>query len=277
RIVHGASLKNIGNDWKSGLFQGNGMGVSGMYFTRKGKGGRGIVGFHGWSGDHTTFLPLMERLPEAVSFYSYDLPGCGRSPEPVRWEIREVARDVAKELLALGRENLTIVGSCTGGLMAVFVARELAEMGRGSVVGRLVLIDPFAFCPWYFQLFLIPAAGPLMYATALANPLGRGITNLFLRDKRAGETHLTRDFAEVNHRAVWRYLKMLSGCGRPDQFRALNLPVDILYGEKTFSAVRQSVREWGKVLPQSRVRELQGVGHLPISEGTKSVAKVVFR
>ncbi len=252
------------------------MGVSGMYFTRKGKGGRGIVGFHGWSGDHTTFLPLMERLPEAVSFYSYDLPGCGRSPEPVRWEIREVARDVAKELLALGRENLTLVGSCTGGLMAVFVARELAEMGRGGVVGRLVLIDPFAECPWYFRIFLIPVLGGIMYATAFANPLGRWFTNLMLREKRTGNVHLTESFRSANHRSTLAYLRMLVAGGVPEQFRELKVPAVIVCGERTFGAVRRGVERWQRVWPEASVQVLPGVGHLPIDEGTEMVERILF-
>ena len=247
-----------------------------MHLIRKGKGARGIVGFHGWSGDHTTFLPLMEKLPEAVSFFSYDLPGCGRSPEPDRWEIREVARSVAKELLGLEKENLTLVGSCTGGLMAVFVARELAEMCRGSVVGRLVIIDPFAECPWYFRLFLIPGLGGLMYRTAFANPLGRWITNLLLREKRTGEVNLTESFCQVNHRVTLDYLRMFERAGAPEQFQDLKIPTDIVRGEKTFGAVKQAVERWRRVWPEANVHVLSGVGHLPIEEGTELVERILF-
>ena len=70
---------------------------------------------------------------------------------------------------------------------------------------------------------------------------------------------------------------MLHACGRPGQFQGLRLPVDILYGEKTFSAVRRSVEEWKAALPQATLKKLAGVGHLPIFEGTKEVLKVVFR
>jgi len=247
-----------------------------MHLIRKGKGARAIVGFHGWSGDHTTFTSLMEKLPEAVSFFSYDLPGCGRSPEPAQWEIRKVARSVAKELLGLEKENLTLVGSCTGGLMAVFVTRELAEMGRGSVVGRLVMIDPFAKCPWYFRLFLIPGLGGLMYRTAFANPLGRWITNVMLKEKRTGEVNLTESFGQVNHRVTLDYLRMFERAGAPEQFQGLKIPTDIVRGEKTFGAVKQAVERWRRVWPEANVHVLSGVGHLPIEEGTEMVEKILF-
>jgi len=235
-----------------------------------------VVGFHGWSGDHRTFQPLLEKLPEAISFYSYDLPGCGRSPEPTRWEIREVARSVAMELLGLEKENLTLVGSCTGGLMAVFVARELVEMGRGSVVGRLVMIDPFAECPWYFRLFLIPVLGRIMYATAFANPVGRWITNLFLSERRSEKVDLTESFAQVNHRVTLAYLRMFEGAGAPEQFQGLMIPTEIICGQKTFGAVKLAVERWRQVWPEASVHVLPGVGHLPIDEGTEMVGRILF-
>jgi pimeloyl-ACP methyl ester carboxylesterase len=247
-----------------------------MHRVQAGRGGKVFVGFHGWSGDHRTFQPLLEKLPEAVSFYSFDLPGCGRSAEPSQWEIREVARSVAKELVALEKENLTLVGSCTGGLMGVFVARELAEMGRGSVVGRLVMIDPFAECPWYFRLFLIPGLGGLMYRTAFANSLGRWFTNLLLREKRTGEVSLTESFRQVNHRVTLDYLQMFERAGSPEQFQGLQIPTEIVRGEKTFGAVKQAVERWRRVWPEASVHILPGVGHLPIDEGKEMVKKILF-
>jgi len=235
-----------------------------------------VVGFHGWSGDHRTFQPLLEKLPEAVSFYSYDLPGCGRSPKPARWEIREVARSLAKELVGLEKENLTLVGSCTGGLMAVFVARELAEMGRGSVVGRLVMIDPFAECPWYFRIFLIPVLGRIMYGTAFANPLGRWMTNLMLREKRTENVNLTESFALVKHGVTLAYLRMFERAGAPEQFQGIKISTDIICGQKTFGAVKEAVERWQRVWPEANVHIMPGVGHLPIDEGTEMVKRTLF-
>jgi pimeloyl-ACP methyl ester carboxylesterase len=247
-----------------------------MHRVQTGGGGKVVVGFHGWSGDHRTFQPLLENLPEAILFYSYDLPGCGQTPEPPHWEIREVAQSLANELVELKKENLTLVGSCTGGLMAVFVARELTEMGRGSVVGRLVMIDPFAECPWYFRLFLIPVLGRIMYSTAFANPLGRWMTNLMLREKRAENVNLTESFAQVNHRVTLAYLRMFERAGAPEQFRNLKIPTEIICGERTFGAVKQAVERWRRVFPEARVHVLHGVGHLPIDEGTEMVELILF-
>jgi pimeloyl-ACP methyl ester carboxylesterase len=247
-----------------------------MFVHKTGEGMHGVVGLHGWSGDHRTFAPLWERMPAEWAFFSVDLPGCGQSADPTEWSCRGVARVVAEEVVRLGRRDLVLVGSCSGAILTAFVARELREMGRPEVVTRMVLVDPFAFCPWYFRFFLLPLVGFPIYAVAFANPLGRWITNLSLQDKRAGETNLTRSFARVDHRVTWKYLRMMDECGFPGQFRGMPLAVDILHGEKTFSAVRESVGIWKEALPQAQVRELAGVGHLPIFEGTVEVAEVVF-
>ena len=247
-----------------------------MFVHETGEGMRGVVGLHGWSGDHRTFEPLWQRMPPDWTFFSPDLPGCGQSAAPKEWSFRSVAREVAEEVVHLGMRDLVLVGSCSGAILTAFVARELREMGRPEVVTRIVLIDPFAYCPWYFRFFLLPLVGFPIYAVAFANPVGRWLTNLSLQDKKAGDTDLTRSFAQVNHRVTWRYLQMLDECGFPGQFRGMPLAVDILYGQKTFSAVRKSVGTWKEALPQARVRELAGVGHLPIAEGTEEVAKVVF-
>lgn len=247
-----------------------------MFVQETGEGPHTVVGFHGWSGDHHTFDPLLPIMPRNFSFYALDLPGCGQSHPPRKWEMRSLAREVAEVLIHLRAKEITLVGSCSGAVLTAFVARELREMGRGEFVRRMVMIDPFAYCPWYFQLFLVPIFGPVMYATAFAHPLGRWITNLALQNKRAKDTDLTRSFARVNHRVVWRYLKMLAECGRPAQFHGLDLPVDILFGEKTFSAVRKSVREWQEALPRARLAQLPGVGHLPMQEACAEVAHTVF-
>ena len=150
-----------------------------MFHQRTGEGPRAVVGLHGWSGDHHTFDPLLERMPAGFSFWALDLPGCGKSDPPKQWEMRSLAAEVACEILGWKQKDITLLGSCSGAVLAAFVAREFQDMGQTSVIKKLVMIDPFAFCPWYFRIFLIPVVGPLMYAAAFANPMGRWITNGF--------------------------------------------------------------------------------------------------
>jgi pimeloyl-ACP methyl ester carboxylesterase len=239
-----------------------------------------VVGLHGWSGDHKTFDPLLPHLSPETTFFAVDLPGCGKSPEPKVWEMKSLGHDLAKVLIALDHVHLTLAGNCSGALLALFAIRELREMGRGDVVGRLVMIDPFAYCPWYLEIFVHPALGPLgwwIYAATFANPIGRSLLNLCLRGMRTKDTHLTETFAEVNQRTTWRLLKVMYECGPASTFQGLPIPVEIMAGENSFAVVVKSLKIWKKVLPQVVVHVLPGTCHLPIEEDPKSVAKILFR
>jgi pimeloyl-ACP methyl ester carboxylesterase len=241
-----------------------------MHVERYGTGPRTFLGLHGWSGDHRTFLPLIHNLPGDVSFFSADLPGCGASALPCDWTLGSIADDIA-ELIWQLPEPVTLVGNCSGGLLGIEAAKR-----AGSRVQRMVLIDVFAMFPWYFRVFLLKPIGPYAYATVFRNPIGRWVTNLSLRAKRAESTTLTGAFAEVDHAVTYRYLQLFENFPALESFAVLTQPVDLLYGEKTFAAVRQSVLKWQSVWPQAAAVCLQGAGHLPIEEATGQLRGILY-
>lgn len=245
-----------------------------MHFERYGRGDEVYVGLHGWSGDHTTFAPLLPYLPEDTTLYAADLPGHGRSPAPKRWRLGDIIQEIAQSISTVDAETVTLVGICSGGVLGLFVAQCLRAM-----VKRVVLIDPFAFMPWYFNLFVAERVGEVgryAYLSTFANPVGRWVTNLSLRRRRTGRTHLTASFAAVNHEVTYNYLKLLAGAGGAEQFADLTMPIEIAYGERTFAAVKESVRRWRALWPQARCRELKGAGHLPLEEATAQLSGIIF-
>ncbi|MBY0372487.1 MAG: alpha/beta hydrolase [Bryobacteraceae bacterium] len=243
-----------------------------MYLSRCGTGARAFVGIHGWSGTHRTYDPVLPAVPPSVSFYSVDLPGCGQSPPPAQWTVEAIATAVLTRLDEAGIVDFTLVGNCSGGLLGLEVARL-----AGSRVQRVILIDPFAYWPWYFKLFLIPVLGRLFYTTAFANPLGRLVTNLSLKAKRTQASNLTESFDELDHAVTHRYLHVLAQIKNPKRFRTVSAPVDIVFGEKTFAAVRESLPVWKPVFATVRNWELSGAGHLPIVEATSQFCKILFQ
>ncbi len=250
-----------------------------MYFAKYGSGKNIFVGLHGWSGDHRTFSPLVEYLPQDATFYSFDLPGNGRSPALANLTLPNLVAEISKAILALNHVGITILGSCSGGLIGFFVVKHLLANGHSDIVSRLIVIDPFAYFPWYFSVFVAPQLGKIgwyAYYTTFANPLGRWMTNLSLRKHRTDGASLTNSFAAINHRITYRYLQLLAEGGSANQFSCLSIPVVIVYGEKTFSAVRNSLRQWKQILPRVSCIELSGAGHLPIEETPTELAKIVF-
>ncbi len=251
-----------------------------MYFVKYGSGQNVFVGFHGWSGDHRTFDPLVKYLPEDITFYSADLPGVGNSPAPEEETLEQFVLKIVEGLCSLQASSITLLGSCSGGLLGLFVAKHLLETGQGKKLKRLVLIDPFAYFPWYFKVFVAPQMGKIgwyAYCATFANPVGRWITNLSLHKRRTEEAHLTNSFTGVNHWVTYKYLQLLAEGGSADQFSVVTTPVIVLYGEKTFEVVRESVRQWQRILPKISSYELKRVGHLPIVEAPNELAKILFR
>lgn len=249
-----------------------------MYVKRYGSGERNTYfGLHGWSGDHRTFAPLAAHMPETASLYSADLPGCGASATAATHKdltldsiTNEIAAAVGNATPSRGR--ITLVGNCSGAILGLLVARQIE-----SKLERLVLIDPFAYWPWYFRVFVNRSFGRHAYRMTFANGFGRRLTNGLLRGRRTAETDLTGSFGHINHDVAQRYLALISEVEGIERFAALGrVPVEIVYGERTFGAVKKSVRMWQSIWPQARACELKGAGHLPILEATEALSRVVF-
>lgn len=242
-----------------------------MHLERYGSGSQVYFGLHGWSGDHTTFAPLADHLPAGASLYSADLPGFGQSQRPSRWELAVIRDEIVAAISRIEARAVTLIGNCSGALLGLLAAQAIPK-----TIERLILIDPFAYWPWYFRVFVAPGLGRYAYYSTFANPVGRWLTNLTLSNKRTVETHLTQSFASVNHETTYRYLVMLSEIEGIDHFGQMNMPIDIIYGERTFGAVKESASLWRNVWPQARCWELRGAGHLPIEEATLQLSSIVF-
>jgi pimeloyl-ACP methyl ester carboxylesterase len=247
-----------------------------MHVERFGSGKTIYYCLHGWNGDHRTFLPLVSYLPPFATLVAPDLPGCGRSPAPARWVLEEVTEVIARSIVQEAKGPVVVIGNCSGGLLALGAALLLEEGGFSEAICRMVLIDPFAYWPWYFRVFLSKGWGRYAYAATFANPLGRWITNFALRSKRRSETNLTEGFASADHEILFRYLNLLREIGPIEQFRRLRIPIDLVYGERTFHAVRRSIAVWKRIWPQAAVWSLPQAGHLPIQEAAGDLSRIIF-
>lgn len=167
---------------------------------RRGDGPRAFFAVHGWGGSHRTFDPLLPYLPPDATLWAPDCPGYGQSSSP-EWTRAAYRQALLQAIDAVPAERFTFVGNCSGAILGLDALLERRER-----IERIVLLDPFAYLPWYFALFLVPVFGPIAFWSTFANPLGRWITNAGLRKHRAEGTHLTGSFAAVDPRAAWHTL-----------------------------------------------------------------------
>ena len=241
-----------------------------MYLHRYGTGARIFFGLHGWSGTHQAFAPCAPHLPDDVSLFAADLPANGRSPRPAEWSLAWFENALGEVMTALPGERFTLVGNCSGALLGLLAAPRV-----WSRIERFVLIDPFAFMPWYFKLFDLPVIGKLAYASSFANPLGRWLTNLSLANHRQDATDLTEAFERIDHAAALKYLKLFNSIGSLERFRPLVAPTDICFGARSFKAIKTSVEMWQTMWPHAHAHEL-AAGHLPIEEATAALSRLIF-
>lgn len=244
---------------------------------RVGAGPRAIIALPGWTGDTGSWSAVFPYRPESVSLYAIDMPGYGLSAPPAGYSLDAFGDDLASRLTAAlddwGLETVEIAGNCSGAVLGLLAMQRPAF---GARVTRIVMVDPFAFMPWYLGLFLWPVVGRLFYYSTFANPLGRVLTNLGLAKHRAEGTDMTRGFTQANHEMILKYLAILGACEPASRFHGITAAVDIATGAKTFSAIRASVPLWQAALPQATTTVLDGAGHLPIQEAAAAVARLLF-
>jgi len=243
-----------------------------MHVEQFGTGKIVYFGLHGWGGGQATFAPLLKHLPETATFFSADLPGYGKSPAPQQWSLESITSEIIAAIAEIKAMGITLVGNCSGAILALLAAQVLKER-----VQRLILIDPFAYMPLYFRIFVEPKFGKIAYYSTFANPIGRWLTNLSRQHRRSEESNLTRSFQRVDHEVTWQYLHLLRQVQSPEQFADLLMTIDIVYGAKTFKAVKQSAQMFRRVWSQARVIELRGAGHLPIEEATEQLSRILFQ
>lgn len=240
---------------------------------RWGNGPRTVLALHGWGGDHRTFVPLVPHLPPGVRLVAADLPGYGGSSALATPSLESLAEWIAALAEAEGCGGpVTLLGSCSGAVFGLLAARVCPERFE-----HLVLVDPFAYFPWYLRVFVTPVLGPVAYWSTFANPVGRWLTNASLAEHRTGESDLASSFAEIDHGATLGSIRLLAEIpGGYRHFAEVSLPTTILIGERTFDAIRTSAGLWSSIWPHAVVHEVPGAGHLPLEEQPAQVAALAF-
>ena len=242
--------------------------------------GRPVLFLHGLGGSARYWESTLLALAGELRGVALDLPGFGSSDRlPAPYSLDGAADALAGACAVLRLEDITVVGHSFGAGVAIRLAAR-----HPALASALVLAGPTGLAP-------LPARErrQLLVATALYPALARIPLRWEVPAARSG----------IARRALWRYLfarpedvtpgvaeMLLRGSREARQLRSaarsaldelvtrdaagLSIPVGAIWGTSDLISGPAERRALVAAVPHARVREIEGVGHVPLLEAPEA-------
>lgn len=252
------------------------------YFREEGSGST-VVCLHSSASSSSQWSSLMDALSDRYRVVAIDLYGYGKSPA---WPgTRELLLEDEVALMAPILKNagkFHLIGHSYGGLIALKLALD-----DSTRIASLTLYEPTCF----FLLFVNGSndqAGREISAIRDETSYFVDIGDLDLAAKRfvdywMGPGAWSKTSEPSRSSIVKRMKKVRSewttAFDKPlpsDRISALSMPIILLTGQRSTAAARGVVRMLHGLLPEAKVVELPGLGHMgPVSHPEKVNAAIV--
>jgi len=234
---------------------------------RRGGSGEPLLFLHGASGA-PAILPFMEKLAQHFEVLVPEHPGYGLSDEPA-WldNIHDVAYFYLDFLQYLGIGKAILIGNSLGG----WIAMEMAVRDT-SRIKALVLVSPagisapdvqpadtFLMSPEELARHLFH--DPKFVAARLAEPLTPESIDISLKNR-----HTTA-------RLAWE--PRFHDPHLPKWLRRIDVPVQIIWGERDRILPVGFSNELKRLIPASRLHVMRDAGHLPHVEKPQEFCDLV--
>ena len=247
-----------------------------------------IVMVHGASGNLEDLRPLGERLT-GHHVILIDRPGHGWSERPDGAADASPARQAAlisETLTNMGVKRIVLVGHSLAG--AVVTAFALAEPSRVAGLGMLAPVThPWpGGISWYYTMTSTPIIGDL-FAYTLAEPVGALLLPKVVESVFAPKL-APPDYAERSHaKLVLRPREFIANAQdvsalldfvkqQSPHYGELKMPVAIFAGDSDdVVSVDIHARAFAKMVPQTKLTVLPGVGHMPHYAAPGLVAQAI--
>jgi pimeloyl-ACP methyl ester carboxylesterase len=255
---------------------------------------------HGLGGSSTNWTDLAALLAGRLNATAIDLPGAGGSDPADRYTIIALAERVIRWIERAGRGPVHLLGNSLGGTVAVVVAA-----GRPDLVRTLTLISPAlpflnprrSLQSRMVPLLAVPRGEWLvrrMLATVPPEQLAsRVIEACFADPGRVDEQRLAEAVEEIRTRYTLdhylpAYLRTMRGLvgsflraylpGRQSLWRiaaTVRAPTLVIGGRQDRLVDIRVAPQASRVIPDSRLLMLDGVGHVAHMEVPRLVARAV--
>ncbi|MBB5839621.1 alpha/beta fold hydrolase [Kribbella italica] len=254
--------------------------VAGMYVVHDGpRQALPLLLIHGSGASGGSWSPMVPALAGCHHVVRVDLPGCGQSPPAASYGVPEQAMQVAAHLDHLGLGAVTVVGHSSGG----YVATALAEQ-RPDLVRSIALIstgprpDALLPQPLVLRVLLGPPFGPLLWSRRSDAMIRKGIGATAARPVEVPDD-LVAEMRGTSYRTfrtvLRRNTEYIAERSMPERLAALDVPVLAAFGAADPRWDPSSVHQYDAV-PNARVVQLPGVGHLPMLEAPEATSELLL-
>jgi pimeloyl-ACP methyl ester carboxylesterase len=240
--------------------------------VRYGSGDHGVIGVHGWFGDHRAFDAVRPHLdPDRFSYAFMDCRGYGGAKDtPGSYTMEEVSGDVLALADALGWDRFSLIGHSMGGMAVQRVLADAPERVRGLVGLSPVPATGVPFDDEQWALFSGAAGNPDNRRAILDFTTGNRLTGVWL-DRMVRQSQTCAD-----DEAFRRYLDAWAGTDFHDEIEGATLPVLVVVGQHDPALSAEVMAQtWLAFYPNARMVVLPEAGHYPMDEEPVRLATVV--
>jgi pimeloyl-ACP methyl ester carboxylesterase len=245
-----------------------------LYYEQAGTGPQ-LVFIHGMCGDADVWRGQVDRLADRFTCISYDRRGHSRSARGGEPESVEThAADAAALIDALRLRRPLVVGSSGGARIAVELARTRPDLLSGCLLSEPPI---FGLEPEAGQAFLAEIASVVAPAAQTGGP--RAAVDAFFPLVCPG-LWAQLDEAGRNRLRANGPMMLAEFAGRPytldrDQAARIDVPALVLAGTTSHPALRGIAVTLARTLPDARLVELDGSGHVTYFERPDQFASAV--
>ncbi|WP_026119157.1 alpha/beta fold hydrolase [Nocardiopsis ganjiahuensis] len=234
---------------------------------------------HGSGASGVLWSPMVPTLAEHHHVLRVDLPGCGQSPPAASYDMAAQANRVAALLDELGLGSVTVVGHSSGGYVATALAEQRPDLVRSiALISCGPSLDALLPQPLLLRVLLGPPFGPLLWARRSNAMIRKGI-----RATAARPVQVPDDMIAASRGTTYRTFRTVLRRGReyltersvPERLADLGIPVLVIFGAADPRWAPSSAHQYHAV-PNARVEQRPGVGHLPILEAPEATSELLL-
>ncbi len=229
--------------------------------------GDNLLFIHGWGVNKKIWRQQLKYFSKFYRVMSVDLPGHGKSSWE-KIELKEIAEDLKHLLGQMKFDDITIIGSSLGGLIALkFYELFPEEVQRMIFVGVMPKFSRSEDYPHGLDIEKMRKLGGQLESDYPA------IVNIFFRSLFTKQERQTRRFKWIQkfrrtdtvpmQRALLEYLDIMEKEDLRNVLKNARIPLQFINGREDEICNRETIKFLKKISPKSRFDFFEQCGHFP--------------